>query len=128
MKKIIFIIAILAVGVSCENEPEISPDTKTVATEKDSIQNYQGNFISVGNDAVLKGENFVYQVKMDSMTNILRETMKEYELEDNNIVPVEVMGKVTDNKVKTGYSKVIEIREIVEIFARKESENTKLNK
>ena len=128
MKKIIFIIAILAVGVSCENEPEIKPEIKAEATEKDSIHNYQGNFISVGNDAVLKGENFVYQVKMDSMTNTLKETMKEYQLEDINIVPVEVKGKVIDNKVKTGYSKVIEIREIVEIFARKQSENTEIKK
>ena len=101
---------------------------KAEATEKDSIQNYQGNFISVGNEAVLKGENFVYQVKMDSMTNILKETLKNYQLNDQNIIPVEVKGKVTDNKVRTGYSKVIEIKEIVEIFASKESENTEIKK
>lgn len=128
MKKFIFIIAILAVGIACENEPEIKPVIKAEATEKDSIQNYQGNFISVGNEAVLKGENFVYQVKMDSMTNILKETMKNYQLTDKNIIPVEVKGKVTDNKVRTGYSQVIEIREIVEIFAKKESENTEIKK
>lgn len=128
MKKTIFIIALLAVIVACENEPEISPEIKTEITEKDSIQNYQGNFISVGNDAVLKGENFVYQVKIDSMSNILKESLKEYQLDNTNIVPVEVKGKVTDNKVKTGYSKVIEIREIVEIFAKKQSENPEIKK
>lgn len=128
MKKLIFVIAILAFGVACENEPEIKPEIKAEATEKDSIQNYQGNFISVGTDAVLKGENFVYQVKMDSMANILKESLKEYQLDDTNIVPVEVKGKVIDNKVKKGYSKVIEIREIVEIFAKKQSENTEIKK
>lgn len=128
MKKLIFIIAILTLGVACENEPEIKPEIKVEATEKDSIQNYQGNFISVGTDAVLKGENFVYQVKMDSMANILKESLKEYQLDNTNIVPVEVKGKVIDNKVKKGYSKVIEIREIVEIFAKKQLENTELNK
>lgn len=128
MKKLILVIVILTLGVACDNEPEIRPDIKTEATEKDSIQNYQGNFISVGNEAVLKGENFVYQVKMDSMTNILKETIKNYQLDDKNIIPIEVKGKVTDNKVKTGYSKVIEIREIVEIFARKQSENSEIKK
>ena len=128
MKKIIFAIVILTLGIACENEPEIKPEIKAEATEKDSIQNYQGNFISVGSDAVLKGENFVYQVKMDSMANLLKESLKKYQLEDMNIVPVEVKGKVIDNKVKKGYSKVIEIREIVEIFARKQSENTEIKK
>lgn len=128
MKKLIFAIVILTLGIACENEPEIKPEIKVEATEKDSIQNYQGNFISVGSEAVLKGENFVYQVKMDSMANLLKESLKKYQLDDMNIVPVEVKGKVLDNKVKKGYSKVIEIREIVEIFARKQSENTEIKK
>lgn len=128
MKKLIFIIVILTLGVACDNEPEMKPEIKAEATEKDSIQNYQGNFISVGSDAVLKGENFVYQVKMDSMANLLKESLKKYQLDDINIVPVEVKGKVIDNKLRKGYSQVIEIREIVEIFARKQSENTEKKK
>ncbi|MCJ7758426.1 MAG: hypothetical protein MUP24_09800 [Gillisia sp.] len=128
MKKLIFIIVILTLGVACDNEPEMKPEIKAEATEKDSIQNYQGNFISVGSDAVLKGENFVYQVKMDSMAMLLKESLKKYQLDDINIVPVEVKGKVIDNKLRKGYSQVIEIREIVEIFARKQSENTEKKK
>ena len=128
MKKLILIIGIATLGIACENEPEIRPVVITEATENDSIHNYQGNFISVGTDAVLKGENFVYEVKMDSMANILKESLKEYQLDNTNIVPVEVKGKVIDNKVKKGYSKVIEIREIVGIFAKKQSENTDLKK
>lgn len=128
MKKLIFIIVILTLGVACDNEPEMKPEIKAEATEKDSIQNYQGNFISVGSDAVLKGENFVYQVKMDSMANLLKESLKKYQLDDINIVPVEVKGKVIDNKLRKGYSQVIEIREIVEIFARKQSEKTEIKK
>jgi len=128
MKKLIFIIVILTLGIACDNEPEIKPEIKTEVTEKDSIQNYQGNFISVGSEAVLKGENFVYQVKMDSTANILIESLKKYQLDDRNIVPIKVTGKVIDNKVNKGYSKVIEIREIVEIFARKQSENTEIKK
>ncbi len=128
MKKLIFIIVILTLGIACENEPEIKPEIKTEATEKDSIQNYQGDFIYIGGEAVLKGENFVYQVKMDSIANLLKESLKKYQLDDKNIVPIEVRGKVIDNKVRQGYSKVIEIREIVEIFARKQSENTEIKK
>ena len=128
MKKLIFIIGILTLGVACENEPEIRPVVITEATENDSIHNYQGNFIFVGGEAVLKGENFVYQVKMDSMTNILIESLKDHQLNDKNIIPIEVKGKVKDNKVKSGYSKVIEIREIVEIFALRQQENSEIEK
>ncbi len=128
MKKLIFIIAILTLGIACDNESEIKPEIKTEASEKDSIQNYQGDFIYIGSDAVLKGENFVYQVRMDSMANLLKESLKEYQLDDMNIIPIEVRGRVIDNKVRKGYSKVIEIREIVEIFAKKQSENTEIKK
>ena len=128
MKKLIFIIFILTLGIACENEAEIKPEIKTEATEKDSIQNYKGNFISVGSEAVLKGENFVYQVKMDSMAKLLKESLKTYQLDDKNIVPIEVKGKVLDNRIRKGYSKEIEIKEIIKIFARKQTENKEIKK
>jgi len=128
MKKLILILVILTLGVACENEQDLKPEIQTEATEKDSIQNYRGNFIYIGSDAVLKGENFVYEVKMDSMANLLKESLKGYQLDDKNIVPIEVKGKVIDNRLRKGYSKVIEIREIVEILARKQSENIEKKK
>lgn len=126
MKKLIFIVGILMLMASCENEQQ--PDEKLIAepTSEDSIQNYQGTFITVGKSAVLKGNQFVYEVKMDSMAELLKDSFKNYKLIDSNLIPIEVKGKVTNNVRSTGYSQVIEIKEIIEIFAEKQSENEQI--
>ena len=123
MKKLIFIVGILMVMASCENEQQPEPKPIAVPTAEDSIQNYKGTFITVGKSAVLKGNQFVYEVKMDSIAELLKSSFKNYELLDSNLIPIEVKGKVTNNLRSTGYSQIIEIKEIVAVFAEKNSEN-----
>lgn len=126
MKKLIFIVGIIMMMASCDNEQQPEPKLISEPTAEDSIQNYKGTFITVGKSAVLKGNQFVYEVKMDSMAKVLKDSFKNYELIDSNLIPIEVKGKVTNNVRSTGYSQVIEIKEIVEIFAEKQSENEKI--
>lgn len=124
MKKLILIISALFLFTGCDNEPEVSTEPVTVATAQDSIKNYQGSFISAGKAAVLKGDKFIYQVKMDSAALALQKTLVNYKSENEAVIPVEVKGKVADNSVAGEYSQVIQIKEIVEIFAEKQEENT----
>ncbi|MFO7720143.1 MAG: hypothetical protein R6W85_06865 [Gillisia sp.] len=126
MRNLIFIVGILVVMASCDNEQQHEPKPIAAPTAEDSIQNYQGTFITVGKSAVLKGNQFVYEVKMDSMATLLKDSFKNYELIDSNLIPIEVKGKVTNNLRSTGYSQIIEIKEIVEIFAEKKSENEEI--
>jgi hypothetical protein len=128
MKKLIFILGILMAMVSCDNEQQAEPKPIAEPTAEDSIQNYQGTFITVGRSAVLKGNQFVYEVKMDSMAEFVKDSFKNYELIDSNLIPIEVKGKVTNNLRSTGYSQIIEIKEIVEIFAKKNIENEEIEK
>ena len=125
MKKLIFILGLLIVASSCENEQQPEPKPIAEQTVEDSIQNYQGTFITAGKSAVLKGNQFVYEVKMDSMAKLLKDSFKNYELRDSSLIPIEVKGKVTNNARSNGYSQVIEIKEIIEIFAEKQSEKEK---
>lgn len=128
MKKLIFILGILMVMASCDNEQQAEPKLIAEPTAEDSIQNYQGTFISVGRSAVLKGDQFVYEVKMDSMAEFLKDSFKNYELLDSNLIPIEVKGKVTNNLRSTGYSQIIEIKKIIEIFAEKKIKNEEIEK
>mgnify|MGYP006195463291 FL=1 len=122
MKKLIYFAAFFLALMSCDNEREAAPKQEVEMTEADSIQKYSGNFISVGNKAVLKGDKFIFEVKMDSLATVLKTSSSEYKLKDPNVIPVEVRGKVTDNPINSGFSQVIQIKEILEIIAGKNSE------
>lgn len=123
MKKFLLLISVLLFAVGCENEQEKQPEMEVAEKVEDSIQVYQGNFIAVGNSAVLKGDKFVYQVKMDSMATILTDSLVSYKSNENSIVPIKVKGQVKDNKQATGYSKEIEITEVIDIMAKPITEN-----
>jgi hypothetical protein len=128
LKKLFLIFALIAFTVACEDDSQTAPEEKVEVKAVDSIQNYKGNFISVGNSAVLKGNQFVFQVHLDSVSRDLKKRFDDYSLENGTIVPVEVKGKVTDSKKTTGYSQVIDIKEVVKIFAEKKPENEELKK
>lgn len=122
MKKLVFIFSVLLLLIGCEDEQEVTTAPAIVETAQDSIKNYQGSFISAGKAAVLKGDKFIYQVKMDSVALELQQSLLSYKSEQEAVIPVEVKGKVVDNTVTGGYSQSIEIKEIVHIFAEKKEE------
>lgn len=128
MKKFVFILSILLILSGCDSDPDTQPEPEVQITAADSIQSYKGNFISVGKAAVLKGDQFVYQVKMDSVASDFKENLGNYKLENQNIIPVEVKGKILQNSSGKGYSQLIEIKEVTEVFAeRKPDTKTKKN-
>ncbi len=124
MKRFLIFLSLFLIITSCDNEQE-SPTPVLETTLQDSIQTYKGSFISAGNAAVLKGNRFIFQVKMDSSGTSLKDSLLNYKSKNRGVVPVEVKGKVTDNPMPMGYSQIIEIKEIVNIDAPLKSENDK---
>ncbi|WP_026836715.1 hypothetical protein [Gillisia sp. JM1] len=123
MKKFLLLIIVILIAVACDNEPEKQPEMEITEKVMDSIQVYQGDFISVGKMAVLKGDKFVYQVKMDSVAFKLTDSLNAFKKSENSIVTIKVKGQVKDNVQATGYSKLIEITEVVDIMAKPIIEN-----
>ncbi len=123
MKKFLLLISVILFAVACDNEPEKQPEMEVAEKVVDSIQVYQGNFISVGKSAVLKGDKFVYQVKMDSVALQLTDSLSAFKKDENSIIPIKVKGQIKDNIQATGYSKLIEITEVVDIMAKPITEN-----
>jgi len=123
MKKFLFLISVILLASACDNEPEKQPEMQVVEKVADSILVYQGDFISVGKLAVLKGDKFIYQVKMDSVASQLTDSLNAFRKDENSIVPIKVKGQVKDNVQATGYSKLIEITEVLDIMAKPITEN-----
>ena len=126
MKKLIFIFSILVSLTACDNEPQQKPAAVKIPTAQDSIQNYKGEFISVGDAAVLKGNRFIFQVHMDSLAKVLMAKTDDYKLKSPNVLPVEVKGKVIRNVQGASFSQKIELKEIVKIDAEKKADTTKI--
>lgn len=127
MKKFFFILSLLFIITSCDDEQTAAPEPQVILTEQDSIQSYQGNFISAGDAAVLKGSRFVFQVKMDSTAKTLQENLKSYQDRNGGVIPVTVKGKVIDNPSASGYSQQIIIKEVVEISGEKQDNSEDKN-
>lgn len=120
MKKFIFILSLLLLFTACENDEGTAPPV-VESTAQDSIKVYKGNFITTGNAAVLKGDQFIYQVVMDPMAITLRDSLRK-DPSSPAIRPVRVKGKVSANHLE-GYSHIIEIMEILEIPENKKPAN-----
>ena len=113
MKKLIFILSLLLIITACDNDEGTAPPV-IEPTAQDSIRVYEGNFIATGNAAVLKGDQFIYQVAMGPTAVSLRDSLRKNSA-SSTIRRVVVKGKVTNNKMAEGYSQIIEIIEILEI-------------
>ncbi|QED38333.1 hypothetical protein FK178_11675 [Antarcticibacterium arcticum] len=123
MKRFIFIFIVAFLISGCENDGGNTPEPQKILTSQDSILSYKGSFIMAGNAAVLKGDKFIFKVKMDSVALILKDSMGNYETKNQSVIPVEIKGKVIDNPEPMGYSHLIEIKEIIKILAERRENN-----
>ena len=119
MKKILLFILISIITFSCKNNAEKSSkkvDKSDTAAEivnpKDKI--YRGDFIYLGDAAVLKGNKFIYGVTLDEMATELADKVKSVKESDFDMVPVAVKGSINRKPEGVeGWDEIITITEIV---------------
>lgn len=124
MRKAFMIISLLAVffvGCKQDAKKEEVKETETTKVEEtkntDGIVTLKGEFIYIADAAVLKGNDFIYGVELDSMSMKLAEEVKPLKREDFDMVPVMVKAKVKPNPAKEGWDQIIEIKEILKVSA-----------
>ena len=120
MKNQYFFILIFTLLLSaCGQEPQedLKP-TEPVAVQ-DSLDVVSGEFIFLSNAAVLKGEDFIYGVHMDSVSLNLAEKVEKYKKEGFDMVPVVVKGKIVTNPRNEGWDEIIEIKEVLKVQEEK---------
>ncbi len=108
------IVAILF--VSCQDDEQKELNTEPVTSNvQDSLEVLQGDYVYVADAAVLRGENFVYGVKQDSVAMLLSEKVSDLKSDDFEMIPVRVRAKIMANPRLEGWDEIIEIKEILEI-------------
>lgn len=121
MKRLFAIIVLLWGMLACQDEArqELMQPEET-DTVQDSIPTLVGEFIYVADAAVFRGNNFIYGVTIDSMSQELANRVQPYKKEDFDMVKVKIKGKIVPNTQQEGWEENIEIREILEILEEKD--------
>ncbi len=120
MKKILFFTALIALLYSCKDseektntETEVAP-IETIADKK--VIMYSGDFVYTADAAVIKGANFIYGVKLDSMASELANRVRPIKETDFDMVHVIVIGDVSPKpEGQEGWDEILTIKEIVSV-------------
>ncbi|MFD1094377.1 hypothetical protein [Salegentibacter chungangensis] len=124
IKKLAVLLMVLSFFYACQDEGRKQMTSEPEAEEvPDSIQVLTGQFIYVADAAVLRGEDFVYGVTIDSMSQVLSERVKPLKKEDFDMVPVTVKAWIRPNPEQEGWEETIEIQEIIEVKGDSISQN-----
>ena len=132
MKKILFFILISIITFSCKNNTEKSSKKVDKSDTSDEIVNpkdkiYSGDFIYLGDAAVLKGNKFIYGVTLDEMATELADKVKSVKESDFDMVPVAVKGSINRKPEGVeGWDEIITITEIVLVGSKPSKIDIKL--
>ena len=116
MKKLFGMLMLSLLSFSCQDEGrgELMEQRKTEKVP-DSIQLLEGDFIYSEEAAVMRGDDFVYGVTLDSMSRVLSERIAPLKSDDFEMIPVKVKAQIRPNPRQNGWEEMIEILEIVEV-------------
>jgi len=116
MKKLFGMLMLSLLSFSCQDEGrgELMEQRKTEKVP-DSIQLLEGEFIYSEEAAVMRGDDFVYGVTLDSMSRVLSERIAPLKSDDFEMIPVKVKAQIRPNPRQNGWEEMIEILEIVEV-------------
>jgi len=118
MKKIFLLFMLSIIVFSCKNSEEKTIDTVAPETEEVFLHNkmYKGEFIYMADAAVLKGDTYIFGVKMDEMAAKLGERVALIKNDEFDMVPVIVKGTVAPKeKDQEGWDQILTITEILEV-------------
>ena len=132
MKKILFFVLITIIIFSCKKNSEKASekvDKSDTAVEINSSEDkiYRGDFIYLGDAAVLKGNKFIYGVTLDEMATELADKVKSVKESDFDMVPVAVKGIINRKPEGVeGWDEIITITEIVLVGSKPSKIDIKL--
>ena len=118
MKKLLFILLLVLFILSCKDNSEKTQDnTDDKETAQDTVPTVTGKFIFSEEDAILRGDDFIYNVEIDSLSRVLAKQIESYKTDDFQMIPVKVKVKLKQSPRQTGIERNIELKEIVAILA-----------
>lgn len=116
MKKTLLYILVLTAFISCKNENK--------SEQSDSLSLLKGDFVFYEGAAVLQTPNEIYGVLVTKKMLELNDMAKKFKKEPTDMVPVEIRGKVSNQKDdKILWENKVEIIEILNVTQPKQEEN-----
>ena len=107
MKKLILLLVITTSVFACKED---------LGERTSNDPQYEGEFIYVDGGAVLKGDNFIYGVTIDEMSNYLKERVGTIKKDDFDMVPVVVKGTLKNKpQGAEGWDEILTITQVVSV-------------
>ncbi len=120
MKKAVLVLSLIAfVFTGCKKNPKTqkhkaSADTTNIRqAEKTDITVITGEFYYTPEAAVIKGNNFIYGVVLDSMAKVLAEKVEPVKRNKYDMIPITIKGKLEANPMEGGWDQVVKITDIL---------------
>ncbi len=120
MKQIILMLMLSAAIISCKNSEEKNMDAEQTTTEEatnaDNLKAFKGDYIDSNGALVLMGNNFIYGVKRNEISDQLSKQVAAVKTNDYDMVNVVVRGIISENNDSDSeWEEVITIKEILRV-------------
>ncbi|GHC45626.1 hypothetical protein [Ulvibacter litoralis] len=117
MKKIILLVAVFTLVISCKNTEEKQTEATEVSTETEAaFKTFKGEFLYMADAAVLKGDNFIYGVALDETSKNLADKVAPVKKDPFDMVEVYVRGTLQNKPDGAeGWDEILTIKEIISI-------------
>lgn len=107
-------LSIIGCKTDAKNEKADAVEGQNMEVKSAGIT-YTGEFIHVDTAAVLKGNSFIYGVKMDEMSKQLINEVDAVKTDEYDVINVAVKGELSKNTGE-GWDEIITIRSIEKVF------------
>lgn len=116
MKKYFFaILSALVLFTACGEDSSTEELDNTPVVAKDTVPTLEGEFIFLSNAAVLKGNDFIYGVRIDSTSKRLADSIEPFKKDEFDMIPVTVKVDIIKNPGRDGWEELVIIKEVLEI-------------
>lgn len=116
MKKIVLLMLLTAIAISCKNAEEKQTASEDIAAENTEIKAYKGDYIDSDGALVLMGSNFIYGVKHNEMSDQLSKQVAKVKKNEFDMVGVVVKGQISKNTDNDSeWDEMITITEIMKV-------------
>jgi hypothetical protein len=131
MKINIFIAVFSFLFLACNSEKQNKDENKNSASSTEEVikfKSYVGEFIKVDDAAILKGNDYIYGVVLDSMGLALAEQAEALKYDEYDMIPVVVSGDVIPNENEDGWEELIQVKQIIRLSEPKMEESVEIKK
>lgn len=112
--------------ISCKSETDkkIDEEKKPEIVEQ-QLKTIQGEFIHVDTAAVLKGNDFIYGIKMDSISTALINEVEPLKKDPYDVVNIIVKGEIHPND-QEGWEEILTIKTVEKVYPPNSEQETKV--